>query len=414
LERVIACGNLGLDGGLRPLGNVAALARLLREEHFSSAILPWSGSEVLEETGRGGGFLHLENVIAFLRGHGTSVRKPKTNPETQPPPPDRIWSRIEGQEVGKRLIEVAAAGLHHVLLPGPVSARADLLAHALSSLFPALNDSEAEEVRSIYALAGMESSCPSRPFFTFASSAGLPPLLADRRLAKVEEILLAHRGVLYVDQVCEKESLLFPAILPSMRYGKLQVRMGARRVEIPVSPLVVASGPVCGCGASGDSRRACTCRPTEVRRYRERWRKLLRQPFDLYLPIREERSRRAQVSWQECHDRVGEARLRMQSRQGKANGYLAEEELFGLHPWKEETLSLWRALDFRSGGESGRSLSLARVALTICDLRAGKCVEPADFFEARHYQGDGYLEGEETGRRAATGSGIEPNSTAIP
>jgi|GEM_PF-1444930 len=412
VENLLICGSLGLDGSLRPIGNTAALRRLLKQGGYSSALLPWNGSEILEEERlcSGGGFRTLSELVEFARG-GHSGKKCTLDPESRPPPPSQVWNRIEGQVVAKRMLEVAAAGSHHVLLTGPKAARADLLAHALSILLPELSETESEEVRNVYALAGM-GIWPSRPFFAFASSTGLPPLLQDRRLGKVEEFLLAHRGVFFVDRVCEREPLLFPDLLGPMLTGKIQARVGKRRMEIPADPLVVATTSACACGAQGDQKLVCSCRPTEARRHRERWRRLLQYPFDLYLPLVAEKEQVSAASVEDTlevrAERIQKARALMVLRQGKANGRLLEEEVLGVKQWKDSVLKLAKVL----GHRQGLFLPLAKVALTLSDLRGSGLVEEQDLFEARHYfpeRGAG-----ESGSKAASSSLPDTKSIAIP
>ncbi|MGZ3686024.1 MAG: ATP-binding protein, partial [Bdellovibrionota bacterium] len=357
VENVLFYGRLGLDGSLARIGSgEAALRRILRSGGYDSAVLPLVGSEVLEEDQlkKGGGFRNLESVVQFLRGNELGIRANRSL-ESQAPPPGRVWSLIRGQERAKRLIEIAAAGKHHVLFQGAASARADLLSHALSTLLPPLRELEAEEVRGIYALAGIGHVQPSRPYYSFASSSGLPPLLGDRRLAGVEEVLLAHRGVLFVDQICEREKLLFPALEQPMRQGILQARMNERRVSIPLDLHVVASSALCACGAEGDPRLVCSCRSLEAKRYRARLRRLLRYPFDLSLMILPEAgdgAADAGPEWQAAADRVESARARMQRRQGDVNARLREGEVFGLMAWGEKALRLWGVVDKRAYGQS--------------------------------------------------------------
>lgn len=414
-ENLLFSGSLGLDGSLRACGNRAALRRILQEGSYASAVLPGEDSEVLREEQRmaGGGFRDLGEVVRFLRNASERPCQKEndvSDPERQAPPPGQIWNRIEGQEIAKRMLEIAAAGAHHVLLPGPSSLRPELLAHALSALLPPLSKSEFEEVRAIYALAGMDYLYPTRPFFSFGSSLGLPPLLADRRLARVEECLLAHRGVLYVDQICERGATLFPGLLPSMLTGTLQARLGQRRIAVPAECIVVAASPICACGAKGDERLVCSCRPTEARRFAEKWRRLLRFPFDLCLPADREHGEEEEVPWQERAERVLAARALMRARQGKENGRLLEEEAFSAKPWRENALKIWQLFGAREVGEGGRALALARVALTISDLRAGHQVEERDLLEARHY----FSEDFGGGRRGRSKSPPILNSSATP
>jgi len=410
-EGLLFCGKLGLDGALRPLGCRSAVRRLLGGSSFDSAVLPWEGSEILGEAAlrRGGGFTRLQGVLEALR-EGRGGGRASTDPELFPPAPSRAWDRIQGQEAAKRMLEVAAAGAHHVLLTGGSGAQPELLAHALSALLPPLGLTEAEEVAAIYSLAGW-SSAPSRPFVAFTGTAALPPLLPTRALGGLEEVLLAHRGVLFIDRACERR--VFPALLEPMRAGSFLASIGGRRSEIPAEPLVVAHSAYCACGGRGDPLTACACRPTEARRFRERSLRLLQYPFDLSLPLEAEAADGAAGPELGARlERVRLARARMWSRQGRWNGRLEGAEAFELLPWKRQAESLWRALAGRAPGRCHRFASLARVALTICDLRGGQAVEERDLLEARHYFAEAFSA--PSGRKGASPSVPAVNSIAIP
>lgn len=416
---VLACGRLGLDGALGGGARPAAFRRALRESGADTALLPWDGSEALSEgqLRRGGGFGSLAEVLAFLRDGRSAGRCRTVESETQAPPPGQIWSRLGGQEVAKRVLEISAAGAHHLLLPGPHAARADLLAHALSTLLPPLGAREAEEVREIYALAGMRHVLPSRPFHAWGARPALPSLLTDRRARSVEEALLAHRGVLFVDQVCERERELFPALLHPMLHGTLPARLHDRRAEMPAEVLLVAATPTCACGFRGDPRFACACRPTEAKRFEARWRRLLRYPFDLCLCLSAERAAEPTESDGLAlarAERVDAARRRMENRQGRSNARLGEEGLFTGVSWGSKASRMWGALESRAPGDRASFLALARVALTICDLRAGQELSENDLLEALHYFPGSAGADSVAGGRAARQSVPEVNSMAIP
>jgi magnesium chelatase family protein len=419
-EKLLICGRLGLDGGISLPKGVWACRRLLRSGVFESALLPLDASDALEERHleRGGGFSHLEEVVDFLRGTAFGVRS-RREKEVEALPAMRSWSRVPGQELAKRVIEISAAGSHHLLLAGAQGARADLLAHALSSLLPPLAEREAEEVREIYALAGLEHAVPARPIHFFGSCPALPPLLHDRKLALVEESLLAHRGVLYVDQVCDREAALFPALLPLMRSGLLPSHFLGRTALIPAEAVVVASASACACGGAGDPLTTCSCRPTEARRYRARWRGLLRQPFDLFLPIFPERGRTGEESSEAggevAAERVAGARIRMKERGFGWNARLPEENLFTAAPWAPKARRLWETLEARAGGQREEYLSVARVALTIADLSGTGQVGEAELLEALHYlPSAGVAAGGAVSGSARSASIPAVNSSAIP
>jgi magnesium chelatase family protein len=407
LSGLLACGRLGLDGSLAGEIPASVLRRLL--PNGGSAILPWAASEALEAAHleRGGGFANLAEVVEFLRAPSGCVRGKRATRagEAQVPPPNPIWSRLPAGGVAARVIEIAAAGSHHVLFPGPAHVRADLYAHALSALLPPLGARESDEVRSVYALAGLDHVLPSRPYHVWGSKPGLPALLSDRRFRAAEEILLAHHGVLYVDGARNPTVTPLPAIAAPMRLGAIPARACDRRNDIPADVVVVASAPLCACGASD----GCVCRPTEARRFEARWRGLFSSSFDLRLALPPERARvpsDSPAEWPERAARVQAARDRSRARGGPWNGRLDAGAVFGRVAWSVKARRLWDALEGRTG-PAGAYLAAARVAVTICDLRESSEVQEADLLEALHYF-------PEAGGKSRSSPALERNSSAIP
>lgn len=412
VENLLVCGALGLDGRLRPLLNRSAIRRLVEEERFASALLPWRGSEVLSgnQLGSGGGFRNLGEVVSYLRKGGEGVCAPSVL-EADPPPPAGIWEKISGQSAAKRLLEVSAAGHHHAFLASPPNARVDLLAHALSLLLPSLTRLEMEEVQSIYSLAGIDPA-PCRPFYVFGSRRKLANLLPHSPFRALDEVFLAHQGVLYLENAALLDDSLHSALSGPMKSGRWELSMASCMIRLPANPLVIAQSARCGCGGAGYG--GCACRPTEAKRFRARWRHLRSLPFDLFSSLDSPRMLREDEESMEIRmHRVYEARQRMLARQGKPNGRLSETEAFQAKPLSKGAASSVRSWQLR---EWGRDFGpLFRVALTISDLRGGELVEEKDVLEARHYfeageEGDGSF----PGRTPASSSVPETKSIAMP
>lgn len=417
LQDLLVLGELGLDGSLRGCGSLHFARRLLEKSAFRGIISPAADS-YLEESSEelaGGVFANLGEVVRFLRAPDAPRNRVSPTParmyaeESMAPPPDLIWSRLGGDEKAERLLEIAAAGGHHLLLRKSGALRTELLAHALSSLLPLLLQPEADEVRAIYAQAGLPFLNPSRPIHFFGTCSGLSPLLSDRSYAKVEEALFAHRGVLHLDQACEREEVVLSRLASSMREGKWPMRVGGIRQEVAVSPLILASAPSCACEADGLA--GCFCRATEAKRYRERWRRLMRYPFDLALPLSLNAEGAATSSYAARAGRVADARGRMLVRQGKWNSRLSEAELLEGKRWNAQAAGLWRHFALQERKNPNRGLSLARVALTISDLRGGEEISGADLLEARHYFPEDFSVAASS---EARGSLPEVNSSAMP
>jgi magnesium chelatase family protein len=384
MGRLLVCGALGLDGSLQESGGMAPLRMLLEGGEFDSALLPWSESGLLSEQQmeRGGGFRTLSDLVNFLRDAKARGSRNPAAPELSAASSQQVWKGARLPELAGRALEISAAGMHHLLIEGPRRSDGMELASALASFLPALSAKEAEEIRNIYALAGIAPPA-ARPMHSFGKSSALPSLTFDRRFSRVEEALLAHRGVLFLDSVDGMNKSVFPLLCQPMQEGCAVILAAGQRSRLPFEPLVLASMASCSCGARGDPGRVCCCRPTEAARRSSKREQLLRQNFDLYLFLRPDLRKESGQSPGARRERIEKARQTMLVRQGKWNSRLSGADLLAVKPWEENALALWRKLgerDLLPGPEA-----TARVALTISDLSGAEVVQERFLLEALHF-----------------------------
>jgi magnesium chelatase family protein len=387
LEQMLVFGSLRLDGAIQEANAAQVLRKFLRNSKMTGAILPWSVSSLLaeEKSYKGGGFRDLNEVLIFLRSeekraaHAAAICVDSPQAE----PLENAIDRIEGLVVAKRMLEIAAAGAHHSLLLGPRGVGKSLLARALPSLLPPPNSEQQEELSLLYRVR-REKWDGRIPFRAPDLSLSMRQLIGGMR--GFGELSLAHGGVLFLDELLERDRESLEALRMPMERGWIAKIEGEQ--YFPADALIVGAANLCPCGARGDKANRCICSIWEIRRYRRRLSFALADRFDLRLELSPEQNEAQSSgrSYSQVRESILMARELMLRRQNKTNGRLELSECFEKE-WQESAMARWRAESTRRGNSLRGSAALAKVALTISDLAAASFVSERHVFEAAHYRG---------------------------
>ncbi|MBU1866747.1 MAG: ATP-binding protein, partial [Actinobacteria bacterium] len=310
------------------------------------------------------------------------------------PMPNRFdLSGVRGQLVARRALEVAAAGAHHLLLTGPPGAGKTLLARCLPGILPALGPDEALEVAQAWAAGGRpRPPGAAPPFRSPHHSATAAAVLGGGSGVPVPgELTMAHRGVLFLDELGEFPPHLLDALRQPLEEGRVHVARKGVSVEFPCAVQLVAATNPCPCGYTGDGFVSCTCSPGAVARYRRRLSGPLLDRLDLRVHVPrlkpEEMAGPGGEPSAVVRARVCQARARQAGR-GGLNRDLGRDRLDGL----EWTGAANRALEAaaRKTALTARGWDrVRRVARTIADLDGAGPVEEQHMTEALHFRGDG-------------------------
>jgi magnesium chelatase family protein len=279
LAGVGAVGELALDGALRPVPGALAMAehaarrgwrRFLVPEASAAEAALVGGVEVL-------GAATLREAVDLLAGRA----------EPRPPAVDAAallaaadagggpdLAEVRGQAPARRALEVAAAGAHSLLMIGPPGGGKTMLARRLPGILPPLDVADAIAVTRIHSVAGLldpgRPLVTRRPFRAPHHTISAVGLVGGGRLPRPGEVSLAHRGVLFLDEVCAFAPAALDALRQPLEEGRIDVSRAMTTARFPAEPLLVCAGNPCPCGFDGDPTRPCACPPGRAEAYRAR------------------------------------------------------------------------------------------------------------------------------------------------
>ena len=263
VERHLALGELTLDGEIRAVQG-ALPAALAAAAEARGLICPAACGP--EAAWVGAAEVVAPPTLIDLVNHFSGARP------LAPPEPGRVMARrsaadlidVKGQEAARRALEVAAAGGHHILMVGEPGSGKSMLASRLTSIMPPLTPEEALEVSTIYSLAaepGDGTIFRERPYRAPHHSASMAAMIGGGREARPGEVSLAHRGVLFLDELPEFSRAVLDSLRQPIETGEVVVSRAAAHVRYPARFLLVAAMNPCRCGYLGDPARACSRAP---------------------------------------------------------------------------------------------------------------------------------------------------------
>ncbi len=290
IEHTVVLGELGLHGEVRPIHGVLPVALMAKQQGFNKLIIPKQNAQEAAlvpevcvyavET--------LKDVIEHLQNRQqieptTSILEPLSNKPTV------CFSQIRGHAFAKRGLEIAATGSHNVLLQGPPGTGKTLLARAFPSILTPLSTEEAIEVASIWSVAGAKTEEKGisfvRPFRNPHHSCSATSLIGGGTWPIPGEVSLAHRGILFLDELPEFGRHTLETLRQPIEDGLVTISRATGSVTFPAQFQLLATRNPCPCGYLNDPQRHCECDHRAVRAYERKISGPLLDRIDLVIDV---------------------------------------------------------------------------------------------------------------------------------
>ncbi len=393
LDQMVAAGELSLDGRIRKVpgilpASVAAAAAgkgiICPDENQSEA--HWGAPKFILPAGG------LMELIQHLKGQ--QLLPPPVLPELQMEAVYPDMADIQGQETARRALEIAAAGGHNLLMSGPPGAGKSMLASRLPGILPPPSAKEALEISMILSIAGQLEQghmARRRPYRDPHHSISMPAMVGGGVKAKPGEVTLAHRGVLFLDELPEFPRQAIDALRQPLETGAVTIARAQNHVTYPARFQLIAAMNPCRCGYLDTPSKACNKAPRCATEYQSKISGPMLDRFDLQIAVPalafgEVHNQPKRESSAVIRERVAAARKLQEARSGATNAEATVGQIEAhASPDSESQKLLEKAMEHFNLSMRGYHRIL-RLARTIADLEGSVHVSTPHFAEAIHYR----------------------------
>ena len=406
LRQSLVVGELSLDGGVRHVRGVLPMAAIAKEQGYQRILVPEVDAaeaalipelEVIPVKS-------LADLTKFLQGKMRIQPQPPTSPESREAWVQTDFKEIKGQEHVKRSLEVAAAGGHNVLMIGPPGAGKTLLARALPAILPTMTIEESLDVTRIYSIADMlPPGVPliqTRPFRSPHHTISHAGLVGGGNWPHPGEVSLAHRGVLFLDELPEFGKHVLEVLRQPLEDKHVTISRARGSLTFPANFQLVAAMNPCPCGYYGDSVKPCTCSQSVITTYQKRISGPLLDRIDIHVQVpRVDYGKLSDERYGETSERIRERvetareiqRARFKATEAADQGIFCNADMrnadLRMHcKLDEKCQNLMRAAMQQMHLSARAYHRIIKLARTIADLAFSEEITPTHIAEALQYR----------------------------
>lgn len=406
---MLLLGELGLDGTIRPIHGVLSAALMARQQQISKLFIPKENAEeaALVSEIEIYPIESLAQLVGHLIGTQTIAKYERSSAASAECAPNQIEclldiAEIIGQSHAKRALEIAAAGNHNILFSGPPGAGKTMLARTLPGILPPMNEDEIIEVTQLYSAFGLQNAGATpirkRPFRNPHHSASAIALVGGGswhgggvRCCKPGEISLAHRGVLFLDELPEFHTTVLEQLREPMESGSITIARTFGTNTLPARFLLVAAHNPCPCGFASDPDQECTCSAAERARYRKKLSGPLLDRIDLgcevpRMQLEDFHSKTTREKSTNVRERVVAARERAIGRAISCNADIPSSKLWQFANAHKSASSLLTSAANKFKLSPRGFTRLVKVSRTIADLAGSNQINEEHATEALAYK----------------------------